>query len=510
MLLFCACAGLYFCLFLQVSISVYSGSEEDELDTGKPLTVEKEGQEGVGITDSHSSSLYVSCTSEKDAFQPAESAGSDLPTVTEHSEPGTVDSSTERENGSTGQLVIPPHNGLGQTTPLHSASSATPRFNNLLDKCNAAESDIVRPKPRVPQGEQSITKPRTGSGSVMSAAETVSTDIFVNQSLSGAEDRCDLTSSPEVSPSPVGGYMEGPGALQSYLFPVSNSPVDLVMMLSRLASFTGELLTVLTPKIRKMTFNHNSKPVCLCAMRTCVSSYVCVPCVHVCPVMFVCHAYMCVQLCLCAMRTCVSSYVCVPCVHVCPVMFVCHAYMCVQLCLCAMRTCVSSYVCVPCVHVCPVMFVCHAYMCVQLCLCAMRTCVSSYVCVPCVHVCPVMFVCYAYMCVQLCLCVMRTCVSSYVCVPCVHVCPVMFVCHAYMCVQLCLCVMNACVFVHLFVCWSSLCVLVQSVCVGPVCVCWSSLCVLVHAVCVCWSSLCVLVQSVCVGPVCECISLDLP
>ena len=36
----------------------------------------------------------------------------------------------------------------------------------------------------------------------------------------------------------------------SYLFPVSNSPVDLVTMLTRLAYFTSTLLTTLTPKLR--------------------------------------------------------------------------------------------------------------------------------------------------------------------------------------------------------------------------------------------------------------------
>ena len=36
----------------------------------------------------------------------------------------------------------------------------------------------------------------------------------------------------------------------AYLFPVSNSPVDLVTMLTRLASFTSTLLTTLTPRLR--------------------------------------------------------------------------------------------------------------------------------------------------------------------------------------------------------------------------------------------------------------------
>ena len=44
------------------------------------------------------------------------------------------------------------------------------------------------------------------------------------------------------------GAVGGEGS--AYLFPVSNSPVDLVTMLTRLASFTSTLLTTLTPKLR--------------------------------------------------------------------------------------------------------------------------------------------------------------------------------------------------------------------------------------------------------------------
>ena len=42
---------------------------------------------------------------------------------------------------------------------------------------------------------------------------------------------------------------EGEGS--AYLFPVSNSPVDLVTMLTRLASFTSTLLSTLTPRLRQ-------------------------------------------------------------------------------------------------------------------------------------------------------------------------------------------------------------------------------------------------------------------
>ncbi len=39
-----------------------------------------------------------------------------------------------------------------------------------------------------------------------------------------------------------------------FLFPVSNSPVDIVTMLTRLASFTGVILQVLTPKLKRNVF----------------------------------------------------------------------------------------------------------------------------------------------------------------------------------------------------------------------------------------------------------------
>lgn len=41
---------------------------------------------------------------------------------------------------------------------------------------------------------------------------------------------------------------------QAFLFPVSNSPMDVVTMLVRLASFTGTLLGVLIPKLKSTTF----------------------------------------------------------------------------------------------------------------------------------------------------------------------------------------------------------------------------------------------------------------
>jgi len=42
-------------------------------------------------------------------------------------------------------------------------------------------------------------------------------------------------------------------AASSYHFPVSSSPIDIVTMLTRLSTFTGMLLGVLTPKLKPHT-----------------------------------------------------------------------------------------------------------------------------------------------------------------------------------------------------------------------------------------------------------------
>ena len=43
--------------------------------------------------------------------------------------------------------------------------------------------------------------------------------------------------------------------VRSYLFPVSNSPLDIITMLTRAASFTGVLLNILTPKLRQNVYH---------------------------------------------------------------------------------------------------------------------------------------------------------------------------------------------------------------------------------------------------------------
>lgn len=45
---------------------------------------------------------------------------------------------------------------------------------------------------------------------------------------------------------------------QSYFFPVSNSPVDMVTMLTRLACFTGSIVSVLTPRLPRSSLRTGS------------------------------------------------------------------------------------------------------------------------------------------------------------------------------------------------------------------------------------------------------------
>lgn len=316
---------------MQVCVSVYSGSdeldEEVEADLGRsqeeepvePVGEETMGVEPMGVeprvsllksevtTLAHSSSKYATCVSEingslkaqqeldseSHAYLSAESldpgrsevssasAFQALPSEHAQNVPSEMNGSTgqlpttERSLGASGMLQATP-----QATPPHSDSSGQfTKFNNLLDKCDATDSDVVKPKPSravqsaFPQREhpQALVSPggppanqqqppRMESTSQFSTSAT--TTISPAATVSGTIDHHEHTSSPEASPSPLDGLNEAAGPLQPFLFPVSNSPVDLVTMLSRLASFTGELLTVLTPKIRKTGFTRDTNKVC--------------------------------------------------------------------------------------------------------------------------------------------------------------------------------------------------------------------------------------------------------
>ena len=169
------------------------------------------------------------------------------------------------------------------------------KFDNLLDECGKEE--MVRPKPRahrsatsnthkantslptapepIPTSSSSLTarEPAVPTEDIASGSSTVSSyhDTSHNNLKSYSSLSLDRHSDIEESI-----HHEGEGrerkrgdevigaddgrvgwrvsALSqensAYLFPVSNSPLDIVTMLTRLACFTGTLLNTLTPKLR--------------------------------------------------------------------------------------------------------------------------------------------------------------------------------------------------------------------------------------------------------------------
>lgn len=297
--------------------------QEEEVDKGEGQADRKEGageeqtkealdasrrEKRDGISASHSSSIYISCVSEVDALgtqsyqtsaghtpQPpvvtaaglGPALGEDLEAsnrtlTTEHAQTAYGGSNGEVENGQTGQLPV----AVGQDT-------SPQKFNNLLDKCDAEESDIVRPKPRVASSSSSnnyhaISQPHEAPPPPHQWPKTRTDTVSSTDLTAGrGEGRphapiaaaTATTTSPSLSPSPLGDMPEDPGPLQSFLFPVSNSPMDVICMLSRLAAFTGELLAVLTPKIRKTHYN-NSKVTCALNSSLHACCRIAVPCHH--------------------------------------------------------------------------------------------------------------------------------------------------------------------------------------------------------------------------------------
>lgn len=73
-------------------------------------------------------------------------------------------------------------------------------------------------------------------------------------SLEESQDTLKETSDGEASVEPHSSASCAGVPNQAFLFPVSNSPMDIVTMLVRLASFTGTLLGVLIPKLKSATF----------------------------------------------------------------------------------------------------------------------------------------------------------------------------------------------------------------------------------------------------------------
>lgn len=248
---------------------MYSGSEgEDEVDEavgGAEGGLEQEGEEEAPsrnvpkhlLSPKTASSEYVSCASELEVSAHPGSA-----TTHPSAQATPPDSATIHP---TAQATHPPENGrTGQLHPPPPPSTAA-KFNNLLDSCNADDSDTVKPKPRAP--------PQPKLATVYQAADDVPRreDDPPSPSITPTSSPGDGSPTKDnyyrrhhghsplngMSPSPLGMFPGGEEQLQSYLFPISNSPMDLVTMLSRLASFTGELLLVLTPKIRKTSFERS-------------------------------------------------------------------------------------------------------------------------------------------------------------------------------------------------------------------------------------------------------------
>ena len=174
-------------------------------------------------------------------------------------------------------------------------TTAPVKFDNLLDECGKEE--VVRPKPRAHRSTTSNThkantslptapepiltssssltarEPAVPTEDMASGSSTVSSyhDTSHNNPKSYSSLSLDRHSDIEESIQHEGegrerkrgdeviGADDGRvgwrvSALSqensAYLFPVSNSPLDIVTMLTRLACFTGTLLNTLTPKLR--------------------------------------------------------------------------------------------------------------------------------------------------------------------------------------------------------------------------------------------------------------------
>lgn len=200
------------------------------------------------------------------------------------------------------------------------------KFNNLLDKCSVDDSEIVRPKPSVVQTTptaisssnslgnvtttctnttctsgrkrsssnlsdefnrpRQVGVPLSGGNANGNIAPPLECSPFTSSTYHGSDETLKNESRPNEIPRSIHGSMSMPTmipppplpeelqegervTLQSFLFPVSNSPLDLVTMLSRMAHFTGELLNILVPKASKTEFSLSGK------VRTCRTYNVC-------------------------------------------------------------------------------------------------------------------------------------------------------------------------------------------------------------------------------------------
>ena len=95
----------------------------------------------------------------------------------------------------------------------------------------------------------------TGTSSISAGSSTTSPEPGVN--LKGAS--VDIHSDDDDGITPVPKVSCSEESVQNFLFPVSNSPIDIVTMLTRLACFTGSILNVLTPKLQRNAFQADDK-----------------------------------------------------------------------------------------------------------------------------------------------------------------------------------------------------------------------------------------------------------
>ena len=161
------------------------------------------------------------------------------------------------------------------------------RFGNMLDGCASAgsgedEGGVVKPKPLGGSNwkRNPDTRQRTGTdefhippasvhtvpelakwvkehprSSLQYGLSTSMASSYVGTRQMEDSETTTTSQSSEETPS----ILEN--ETTSYMFPVSNSPLDIITMLTRLASFTGVLLQILTPNLRHNVFPMNDPKV---------------------------------------------------------------------------------------------------------------------------------------------------------------------------------------------------------------------------------------------------------
>lgn len=76
-------------------------------------------------------------------------------------------------------------------------------------------------------------------------------DVLGGEPSSTTSISTDHSDSPSIQPRSTSCYSSTTSDVVYYFFPISNSPIDIITIYTRLASFVGNVLGVLTPKIRQ-------------------------------------------------------------------------------------------------------------------------------------------------------------------------------------------------------------------------------------------------------------------